>query len=170
MRIGGKDLKRASYPTPALPELIARRRHRLIGADDPQQEVLEREKYIKDLVTRKRQENEAGRDHGVEVVVVGGRHNRGQDEGRVADTQQQVEQLPKSRLAALALLQCASEEPRVVDQRAADAEGVAEVHAWHRGQCVHVLTAHPHALRVVVAHGVEEAEFGGEEPRRHAWV
>jgi len=102
--------------------------------------------------------------------VVGGRHNRGQDEGRVADTQQQVEQLPESRLAALALLQRASEEPRVVDQRAADAEGVAEVHAWHRGQRVYVLTAHPHALRVVVAHGVEEAEFGGEEPRRHAWV
>ena len=128
-----EDLKCASYPTPALPEPIARRRHRLIGADDPQQEVLEREKDIEDLITRKRQENEAGRDNGVEVVVVGGRHNRGQDESRVADTQQQVEQLPESGLAALALLQRASEEPRVVDQRAADAEGVAEVHAWHCG-------------------------------------
>lgn len=58
----------------------------------------------------------------------------------------------------------------MVDERAADGEGVAEVHGGHGGERVDVFAAHPHALCVIVAHCVEETVLFGEEARRHAGV
>ena len=58
----------------------------------------------------------------------------------------------------------------MVDHGAADAEGVAEMHARHRGERVDVVARHEDAGGVVVADRVEEAVFGREQARRHAGV
>jgi hypothetical protein len=149
---------------------LARRRHRLVSANNIQQQILEGHEDEKHLVARIRNDDKDGRDEGVHEVVVRRGNDGNEDEGRVADAEEQVEDLPRGILAHLAALECAPEEPRVVDERHADAETVAKVHAGHGGELVHVLAAHPDGLGVVVAHRVEEAIFGGEQARRHARV
>nr|POE87950.1 hypothetical protein CFP56_11179 [Quercus suber] len=54
----------------------------------------------------------------------------------------------------------------MVEQGAADGEAVAEMHRRHGGEGVDVLARHPHGLRVVVAHGIDEAVLLGQESRR----
>ncbi len=58
----------------------------------------------------------------------------------------------------------------MVDHGAADDEGVTEMHARHRGKRVYVITAHPDAGCVVMAHRIEEAVFGREQAWGHAGV
>ena len=98
------------------------------------------------------------------------RHDRHQYHGRVPDTQRDVKRLPPPPFADLALLEGAAEDAGVVDHGAADAEGVAEMHARHRGQRVDVVARHEDAGGVVVADRVQEAVFGREQARRHAGV
>lgn len=55
-------------------------------------------------------------------------------------------------------------------ERAADAEGVPEVHGWHRSERIDVFPRLPDGLGVVVAHAVHETVFLREEARWHARV
>lgn len=102
--------------------------------------------------------------------MVCGSDNGREDQCRVRKPEHKVEGLPEKVLSALALLQLGAEDAGVVQERAADAEGVAEVHARHRCEAVDVLAAHPDRLRVVVADGVEEAVLFRQEPGWHAGV
>lgn len=51
-----------------------------------------------------------------------------------------------------------------------DAETVAKVHGGHCSECVYVFSALPDGLGVVVADGIEESVFFGEETGWHAGV
>jgi hypothetical protein len=164
------EREKSLQPPAALVKSLARRRHRLVSADNIQEQILEGHEDEKHLVAGISNDDKDGREEGVHEVVVRRGNDSNEDEGRVADAEEQVEELPRGILAHLAALKRAPEEPRVVDERHADAEAVAKVHAGHGGELVHVLAAHPHRLGVVVAYRVEEAVFGREQPRRHAWV
>lgn len=61
-------------------------------------------------------------------------------------------------------------EPALVDEDAADAEGVSEMHAGHGGQLVDVLAAHEDAGGVLGIDRVDEAKLLGQQARRHARV
>ena len=98
------------------------------------------------------------------------RHNRHQYHGRVPDAQRNVKRLPTPPFAYLAFFERPPEDAGVVDHGAADAEGVAEMHARHRGERVDVVARHEDAGGVVVADRVQEAVFGREQARRHAGV
>lgn len=80
---------------------IACRGYRLVGTNDIQEKVLERNEHVKDLVAEKREEHEAGRNHGIHEVVVGRRNNGDQNEGRVSKTNEKIEKFPESVLACL---------------------------------------------------------------------
>lgn len=93
------------------------------------------------------------------------RDDDGQDQCWVEDTQQDEKRLLHARGRQV---RAPAEDGRVVNERAADGEGVAEVQAGHGGQLIDVLAALPYGLRVIVADSVVEAEFGMEQSRGHA--
>ena len=45
----------------------------------------------------------------------------------------------------------------MVDHGAANDEGVAKMHAWHRGKRIDIVTTHPNAGSIVVTNRVKEA-------------
>ena len=98
------------------------------------------------------------------------RHDRHEYHRRIPDAQRDVKSLPPPPFAHLALFERAAEDAGVVDHGAADAEGVAEMHARHRGERVDVVARHEDAGGVVVADRVQEAVFGREQARGHAGV
>lgn len=83
--------------------------------------------------------------------------NRDQNPHRICDAKEDIEQLPESGFAQLAWLEGLAEDSRVVDQGAADAEGVSEVHGWHCCQSVHIVSLHPYTLGVVASHAVQKS-------------
>lgn len=97
-------------------------------------------------------------------------HNSSQNESRVSDSKQEIEDFPERVLARLTLLQCATKDSGMIDDSHANAERIAKVHGRHSGKHVHKLATHPNALRIVVVNSVEKAIFGWEEPGRHARV
>lgn len=58
----------------------------------------------------------------------------------------------------------------MVGHRAADDEGIAEMHARHRGERVNIITTDPNPSGTVMADRVQEAVFGREQARGHARV
>lgn len=151
-------------------ESVARRRNRLLCADDVQEEILERDEDVENLVTHKSDDDEESGDHGVHEIVVGRCNNGRQDESGVSNADQKVEDLPECVLARLPPLQRAAEEARVVNQGHSNAERVSKVHRGHGCQRVDIFAAHPDALRIIVSHSVEETILLRKQPRRHAGV
>lgn len=98
------------------------------------------------------------------------RDDGGEQQNRITDADEKVEEFPGQRLSTFAVLEGAAEDAGVVDPGAADDEGVGEVDAWHGGERVDVFAAHPDGLGVVATDGVEEAVFFGEKTWRHAGV
>lgn len=154
----------------ALVKAVASCRNGLVCPNDVEQEILERDENVKDLVAAERQQNERSRDHSVHEVVVGGRNNGDENEGRVSKANKQVKELPESVLAHLAAFERAAEKSRMVNHGHADAERVAKVHRRHGCELVDVFAAHPYTLRIVVSDGIEEPVLRGEQARRHAGV
>ena len=91
-------------------------------------------------------------------------------ERRISDADKDVNYFPHERFANFALLERSPKHARMVNHGAADDEGVAEMHAGHRGKRIHIIPAHPNAGGVVVTDGVKEAIFLREQARRHAGV
>lgn len=58
----------------------------------------------------------------------------------------------------------------MVDHGAADAECIAEMHAWHCGERVDEVTGHEDGGCIVVTDGVEKAVFSWEQSGWHARV
>lgn len=50
----------------------------------------------------------------------------------------------------------------MIQESAADDEGVGEVKARHRSQLIDVLASHPDRLGLVLSYGIVEAEGGGQ--------
>ncbi|KAJ8106256.1 hypothetical protein OPT61_g9654 [Boeremia exigua] len=165
-----KCSKRGQLQASTLLESVASRGDRLVRADNIQKKVLERDEDVEDLVADERKQNKRRRNHGVHEIVVGRRNNGDQDKGRVSNSKKEIKQLPERVLAHLAALERPAEKPGVIDQRHSNAERVAKVHRRHRGELVDVFAAHPHALRIVVAHRVEEPVLRGQQTRRHAGI
>ncbi len=89
---------------------------------------------------------------------------------RIPDAHHHVGDLPCPRLPDLPFLLGFPEYTRVVDHRAADDKGIAEVHARHRGEGIDVVAAHPDTGGIVMPYRVQEAVFRREQAGRHAWV
>jgi len=98
------------------------------------------------------------------------RHNRRQYQHRIPHPQPQEKAFPKQVLADFVAFEAGAEEGGVVDESAAYAESVAEMHRRHGGEGVYVFSRLPDGLGVVVADGVEEAVLAGEESGWHARV
>ena len=152
------------------PEPLARVRNRLLEPQAPKQQVLDGQHDEEDAVAVIREDDDEEGHAGIEVVVVRRGDDGDEDVRGVPDAEEGVEDGPGARHAALAGFEDAAEQAGVVQQRAADAEGVAEVHRGHGRQGVDVLALHPHRLPVVVAHAVEEAVLRRQQARRHARV
>lgn len=58
----------------------------------------------------------------------------------------------------------------MVEESAADAEGVGEMQTWHGGELVDRFAVHPNTFRVLLSDGVEKAVGFGEEAGWHAGV
>lgn len=78
--------------------------------------------------------------------------------------------MPRARFAALSWFEGGAENAGVVEEGAADAECIAEMHRGHGGKGVDVFAGHPNGLGFIVADGVKEAILGREETGWHAWV
>lgn len=143
---------------------------RLVGADEVEEHVFKGYESVENLVACEGEENETGSHQGIHKVMVRGSNYGSQYERRIPYAQHEVEQLPKWALAGLSSLQRAAEDPGVVNQGHADAEGISEVHRGHGSQGVNVLAAHPNALSVVVANRVQKTVFRREKSRWHAGI
>jgi len=102
--------------------------------------------------------------------VICGRDNCNEDPRRVRNGQKDIKESPWLGFPGFSILKYSSENSRVVDECAADAESVSEMHRGHSCQRVHVFPAHPHALSVVMSHTVEKAIFLGKQSWWHARV
>ena len=153
-----------------MPESFAGGRDRLFEPQHPQQEILDRQQRQEDAITYISGAGHDGRHERVHPIMVRGRDDGDQDHTRITEPNEAVDAFPKRGLLRLARFQFRSEDAGVVDHGAADDEGVAEMHARHGGEGVDEVAAHPDGGRFVVADGVEEAVFRGQQARRHAGV
>ena len=99
------------------------------------------------------------------------RRNNGNDNHRrIPKAYGYIEGFPTPSLPHLALFKCPPENAGVVDHRAADHEGVAEMHGWHSGKGVDVVARHEDRGCIIMTDGVEKAVLGRKEAGRHARI
>lgn len=104
--------------------------------------------------------------------MIRGADNRGKNKCRVSDSNHKEKEFPKFVLAPLVAFEPRSgaKNGAVPYERAANAEGVAEVHGGHGGKRVDVFAGLPNGLCIVVPNAVHKAVFLRQKAWRHAWV
>ena len=88
----------------------------------------------------------------------------------IPDPRQDIYDFPCPRFPHLPFLQILPEYAGVVQHRAANHKGIAEMHAGHGGEGIDIVSAHPDAGGVIMADRIEEAVFGREQARGHARI
>lgn len=101
--------------------------------------------------------------------MIGCRDYDRDQERRVHEAKHDVECFPQLGFWGLASSD-AAEYTGMVNENAADAEGVAEVKTRHGSELVDEFPLGPDAFGVVVVNGVKETVLGGEEARRGAGI
>lgn len=159
---------RQGFPLPPI-EPVPRRRHRLLEPHHPQKQILQRQQHHKHAIAQERRANNHHGPRRIQPVVVRGCDDHRQHERGIRNPANHVDRLPQLRLARLAAAEAPPEDAGVVDDGAANGEGVREVQGREGGELVEEFAGGPDGLRVVVADRVMEAIFLVEEARRHAW-
>lgn len=115
----------------------------LLRSDAKQKQIFQGQQDIKRLVACKRYyaiKESNGRIH---PVMVRSGQDCNQDHRRVHDTERTVEDLPKEILSGFVLFKAFPKYAGMVDQRAADDEGVSKMHTGHGSQTVDMLASLP---------------------------
>ena len=128
-------------PTP-LPEPLPSRRNRFLQPQHPKQQILQWQQRQKHAIAQIRQTSHNARHQRIHPVMIRRRHNRHENHTGIPQAERNIKCFPPPPFPDLALLERAAEDARVVDHGAADAEGVAEMHAWHCGEGVDEVAGH----------------------------
>ena len=144
-------------------------RQRLSQTQSPTNTVLERQQEQENTVDHEAHSDGDHGHNGIQPVVVCRGHDDAKYQAGVGDCGYGVDDLGEGGLAG-GLSADAAEDLGVVEECAADDEGVGEVETGHGGELVYGLAVDPDALGVLLADCVEEVVGFGEEARGHAGV